>query len=172
CRVKVAGTKISVDGRPFYLRGVLTWGWYPELGHPNPSDEEIRREVGIAKKLGFNTIKFCLWVPSHRFLEILEEESMFAWMELPLWDPSPDEAKQEAMFEELRRIVLQYRRHDNIIVWTCGCELSSNTTAAFRERLYRMVKDLTEAALVKDNSGSSEMYGGDFREFGDFYDFH
>lgn len=172
CRVSVKGTKIFVDKKPFYLRGVLTWGWYPELGHPNPSDEEIGREVKIAKELGFNTIKFCLWVPSHRYFEILEEEGMFAWLELPLWDPSPDPALQEKMFEEMERIVLQYRRHSNIVVWTCGCELSSNTTADFRKRLYEMVKELTGAALVKDNSGSSEMYGGDLREYGDFYDFH
>jgi len=172
CRVKVEGTRIFVNGKPFILRGVLTWGWYPELGHPNPSDDEIQKEVRLAKEMGFNTVKFCLWVPSHRFFEILEEEGMFAWLELPLWDPAPDPEPQERMFEELRRIVLQYRRHANIIAWTCGCELSSNTTAEFRKRLYDMVKDLTGAALVKDNSGSSEMYGGDLREFGDFYDFH
>jgi hypothetical protein len=172
CRASVSGTRIAVDGKPFYLRGVLTWGWYPELGHPSPGDEEIRREVRAAKGMGFNTVKFCLWVPSHRFLEILEEEGLFAWLELPLWDPSPDPQLQEGMFEELRRIVLQYRRHSNIVAWTCGCELSSNTTAEFRKRLYDMVKELTGAALVKDNSGSSEMYGGDLREYGDFYDFH
>ncbi len=173
CRVKVEGTKIFVDGKPFYLRGVLTWGWYPELGnHPCPDDAMIRNEVRLMKEMGFNTCKFCLWVPPHRYFEILEEEGMFAWMELPLWDPTPEPERQEAMFEELRRITLQYRRHSNILVWTCGCELSSNTSADFRRRLYEMVKELTGAALVKDNSGSSEMYGGDLREYGDFYDFH
>lgn len=172
CRVKVEGTKIFVDGKPFYLRAPLTWGWYPEFGHTNPDEETMRKEVRQMKSMGFNTCKFCLWVPHHRFFEILEEEGMFAWLELPLWDPTPNAEKQEAMFEELRRIVLEYRRHSNIIVWTCGCELSSNTTAEYRERLYKMVKELTGAALVKDNSGGSEMYGGDLREFGDFYDFH
>jgi hypothetical protein len=172
CRVAVQGTKIEVDGKPFYLRGVLTWGWYPELGHPSPDDEEILREVGLMKQMGFNTCKFCLWVPPHRYLETLAEEGMFAWMELPLWLPTADPQKQEQMFEELMRIVLQYRRHSNIVAWTCGCELSETTSAEFRKRLYEMVKELTGAALVKDNSGSSEMYGGDLREYGDFYDFH
>lgn len=172
CRVTVKGTKIFVDGKPFYLRAPLTWGWYPEFGHTNPDEETVRKEVRQMKSMGFNTCKFCLWVPHHRYFEILEEEGMFAWLELPLWDPTPDLEKQDAMFQELRRIVLEYRRHSNIIVWTCGCELSSNTSAEYRERLYEMVKELTGAALVKDNSGGSEMYGGDLREFGDFYDFH
>jgi hypothetical protein len=171
-RVSVKGTKLFVDGKPFYLRAPLTWGWYPELGHTNPSEKEIRREVRLAKEMGFNTMKFCLWAPPHRYFEILDEEGMFAWLELPLWDPTPDPEKQEEMFRELERITRQYAHHKNIIVWTCGCELSSNTTAEFRERLYRMVKEITGCPLVKDNSGGSEMYGGDLREFGGFYDFH
>ncbi len=171
-RVSVKGTRLFVDRKPFYLRAPLTWGWYPELGHTNPPARTIRREAKLAKEMGFNTMKFCLWVPPHRYFDILNEESMFAWLELPLWNPIPDPEKQEAMFQEMERITRQYAHHDNIIVWTCGCELSSNTTAEFRERLYKMVKEITGCPLVKDNSGGSEMYGGDLREFGDFYDFH
>jgi hypothetical protein len=171
-RAVVQGRRLIVDGSPFYLRGLLHWGWYPELGHTNPPDDLIRQEVREARELGFNTVKFCLWVPSHRYLEILAQEEMFAWMELPLWDPSADPDRQEAMAEELERIVRQYRHHDNILVWTVGCELSTSTPAAYRERLTNLVRNLTGSPLVKDNSGGAEMYGGDLREFGDFYDYH
>lgn len=171
-RVEVEESKIFVDGMPFYPRGLLHWGWYPELGHTNVSEDAIRREVSEAKRLGFNLIKFCLWVPPHRYLEVLKEEGMEAWMELPLWDPTPEREKQEAIGRELERIVRQYRHHDNILVWTVGCELSGNTSPEFREYLYGLVRNLTGCPLVKDNSGGAEMYGGDLREFGDFYDFH
>jgi hypothetical protein len=171
-RVKVDGTKISLDGKPFYARGVLTWGWYPEVGHTNPPEEAIRAEVAAVKAQGFNLIKFCLWVPPHRYLEIMREEGLEAWLELPLWDPTPDTDRQEEIAVELERIVSQYRRHGNIVIWTVGCELSTTTSAAYRQRLTKMVKDLTGSPLVKDNSGGSEMYGGDLREYGDFYDFH
>ncbi len=171
-RVSVDGHKIFVDGKPVYLRGALTWGWYGDLGHTNPPEERIRKEVQDAKRLGFNLIKFCLWVPPHRYFEILREEGMYAWLELPLWDPSDDPVKQGVMAAEMRRIVEQYRRHDNIVVWTCGCELSDATPPEFRQGLVQMVKELTGCPLVKDNSGGAEMYGGDPREFGDFYDYH
>ncbi len=171
-RVKTSGRTILVDDEPFYLRGVLSWGWYPELGHTNPSDDEIRSEVRLAKSMGFNTIKFCLWVPRHRFFEILDEEGMFAWLELPLWDPSGDAEKLEAMATELERIVLQYRHHRSIIAWTVGCELSASTPHEFRQRVVEMVQRETGCGLVKDNSGGSEMYGGDLREYGTFQDFH
>jgi len=171
-RVRVQGRKVFVDGKPFYVRGTLTWGWYPELGHLNPDEDTIRKEIRQTKQLGFNLIKFCLWVPSHRFLEIMREEGLEAWLELPLWDPSAETERLEQIAEDLERIVAQYRRHDNIIMWTVGCELSTATPAEYRKRLVEMVKRQTGCPLVKDNSGGAEMYGGDLREYGDFYDFH
>jgi len=170
--VRVEGRKIYVDDEPFYPRGLLHWGWYPEIGHTNPPDETIRQEVQAAKALGFNLFKFCLWVPSHRYLEILREEGMEAWMELPLWDLSSYPDKLAAIASEIERIVRQYRHHENILCWTIGCELSQATPAEFRRRMVRLVKNLTGCPLVKDNSGGAEMYGGDLREFGDFDDFH
>ena len=169
-RARVDGRKIFVDEKPFYVRGILTWGWYPETGHPNPPDVET--EIEHLRKRGFNLIKFCLWAPSHHYLFEMERQGMFAWMELPIWDPSRDGSAQEQIFAEVREIVREYRIHSNIIFWTCGCELNAKVTADYKHRLYEMVKELTGSPLVKDNSGGSEMYGGDPREWGDFYDFH
>lgn len=171
-RVRVEREQIWVDGKPFYLRGLLHWGWYPELGHPNPPEATIREEVLAAKARGFNLVKFCLWTPPHRYLEILRQEGMEAWMELPLWDPSPKPECQCQIAEELERIVRQYRRHDNIIAWTVGCELGCSTPVDSRRHLAQLVRNLTGCPLVKDSSGGAEMYGGDLREFGDFGDFH
>lgn len=171
-RVGVDGHRLTLEGEPFYVRGLLHWGWFPELGHPNPPDDVIRAEVRAAKAGGFNLVKFCLWVPSHRYLEILAEEEMEAWLELPLWDPTPDAEAQARICCELERVVRQYRRHGNIAIWTCGCELSGATSPEYRKRLVEMVKGLTGSPMVKDNSGGAEMYGGDPREFGDFEDFH
>ncbi len=171
-RVTVDGSKIFVDGEPIYLRGLLHWGWYPELGHTNVTESVIRDEIRGAKALGFNLVKFCLWVPPHRYLELLEEEGMLGWLELPLWDPTPDDTLLAKMGQEIERIVRQYRHHRSIAVWTVGCELSTATPPEYRAYLQQLVSNLTGCPLVKDNSGGAEMYGGDLREFGTFDDFH
>ncbi|RYG26129.1 hypothetical protein EON82_04525 [bacterium] len=158
------------EGSLPYVRGLLHWGWYPELGHPNPDEETIRTEVRAAKELGFNLVKFCLWVPPHRYLDILEEEGMLGWLELPLWDPRPE--RLQAMADEIERIVLQYRHHPSIAIWTVGCELSTGIPHEFRREMVGMVQALTGCPWVKDNSGGAEMYGGDLREYGTFDDFH
>ncbi|CAN5734598.1 hypothetical protein BH11ARM2_BH11ARM2_18530 [soil metagenome] len=153
-----------------YVRGILHWGWYPEIDCPHPDEATIRRELEIVRDQGFNLVKFCLWLPPHRYLDLLREFGMLGWIELPIWAPAPE--RLEAMGEEIGRIVRQYRRHADVVpLWTVGCELSSGVPAEWRERMYRLVKEET-GAMVKDNSGGAEMYGGDLREYGDFEDFH
>jgi hypothetical protein len=158
-------------GRLPFLRGLLTWGWYPEIGSPHPDEDTIRDEIRKAKALGFNLVKFCLWVPSHRYLEILEQEGMLGWLELPLWDPADSAEVRERLARELKRIVRQYRHHRCLAVWTIGCELSHATPPEWRKELVEFVRAET-GAWVKDNSGGAEMYGGSLLEFGDFHDYH
>lgn len=171
-RVRTVGGRVFVDDEPFYARGLLHWGWYPEIGHAHPDNETIARELDAVRSLGMNLIKFCLWVPPHRMLEMMVERGLEAWLELPLWDPSPDPARLASMEAEIHRIVRQYRRHPNILVWTVGCELSEATPPDFRRRMVEFVQRETGCPLVKDNSGGAEMYGGDPQEFGTFDDFH
>lgn len=170
-RVSIEGGKLFIDGQPWFMRGVLSWGWYPDACSPHPPLEVVRKEVRRIKSLGFNLVKFCLWLPPHHYIQVLEEEGLWAWVELPLWLPSVTMDLEEA-FAECERIVRQYARHDRIVCWTCGCELSHSTSHEFRKRLFDRVRELTGCALVKDNSGGAEMYGGDLREYGTFYDFH
>ena len=154
-----------------YMRGILHWGWYPELGHCHPDAAMVEKELDYVQSLGFNTVKFCLWLPPHGYLEEMERRGMFAWLELPLWLP------ESAIFEsprtdvEIDAMIRQYAHHQNIVAWTLGCELS-NAPAEFRERWVKKLQALTRCQLIKDNSGGAEMYGGDPREFGTFYDFH
>lgn len=172
-RVKVQGRHIQVDGKPFYMRGMLTWGWYPELAHPNPPLETCRREAKLAREMGFNTVKFCLWIPiGEAWWQALEEEGLYAWVELPLWAPSSKPELQAGKEAELRRIVQQLAHRDRIICWTVGCETGPATPPEFRERMVDFVRQTTGCPLVKDISGSAEMYGGDPREFGTYDSFH
>lgn len=171
-RASVDARRVLVDGKPFHVRGVLSWGWYPQIGAPNPDRVAIAREVDLVLARGFNLVKFCLWCPPHEFLEVLAERGAFAWMELPLWMPTQDPALQAEMADELERIARHYARHGNVVLWSIGCELDRGVPADFRRDLVERVRRATGSPLVGDSSGGSEMYAGDPREFGDFADFH
>lgn len=169
-RIAVEDHNLKVDGENFYMRGVLSWGWYPNLGNHHPDLETCRDECRKVKELGFNLIKFCLWLPPHHFFQALEEHGLFAWVELPLWDPQVSDPSD--LVSELKRIVLRYRHHTQIIAWTIGCELNAALTPETLKDLVDFVQTETGCPLVKDNSGSAEMYSSQMREYGTFRDFH
>ncbi|RYG67157.1 hypothetical protein EON77_16740, partial [bacterium] len=170
-RLTVVGPELRYDGRPVSVRGVLHWGWYPETGAPTPNAAEIEREIAAIAAMGFNLVKFSLWLPPHEYLEALDAAGLMAWIELPLWAARETLFDEPRIEEELERIVRQYRHHRCVGIWTIGCELS-NAPATFRERMVAKVQALTGSALVRDSSGGAEMFGDDPREYGTFEDFH
>ena len=128
------------------MRGVVHRGWYPELGHPNPDEHVVRREVRELKALGFNLVRFAGWVPPHRYLDALEDEGMRGWIELPRGGTGSDPERAEAIFAEVERVVLQYRRHACLAIWTLGVGVPDELRATMTET----VRALTGAAWVAD----------------------
>lgn len=170
--VGARGRTITLNDRPVYPRGILNWLSYPELVAPTPDQATIRREIERMQELGFNMIKLCLVVPPEEYFEIADELGMMLWLELPMWLPSVDDAYRRRAREEYRRILRRVRNHPSIVMYTLGCELSSEADAGFLRELYDLVKKETGAALVRDNSGSAEAYGGVELEFADYHDYH
>ncbi len=133
-----------------YVRGIVHRGWYPDLGYPNPDEHVVRREIREIKALGFNTIKFCGWVPPHRYLDVLEAEGMLGWLELPQGGSDFDPSHTEAIFAEVERVVLQYRRHACLAIWTLGELFWIGVPDALRNDLTETVRALTGAPWIAD----------------------
>ncbi len=171
-RITVVGDTPFLDGKPYYPRMALSWGWYPDLLHCNPPEARIRQELQHLADLGFNGVKCCLWIPTDRYLELCDEFGFTVWIELPLWLPEIAADGWDAIAAEYERIVLQLRKHRCITIWTLGCELSASCPESFLISMFERVKQLTGSALVRDNSGGGECYGGLLKENADYYDYH
>lgn len=170
--VRAAGRQLQLNRHPILLRGALHWGFYPETIAPIPSEAQIRAELARLRALGFNLVKHCLWVPPERYQDLADEAGMLLWQELPLWPPTVSAAQRRRALHQLPAIVAQRRGHPSLAIYTLGCELNASADAPFLRRLYRAVRRLDPQALVRDNSGSGECYGGLLEDFADFSDYH
>lgn len=170
--VHTRGAQVLLNGIPFYPRGLLHWGWYLTTHAPNPSPEEAERELRYLKEAGFNLLKACLWIPPEWYLDLCDRLGVAVWVELPLWLPQIPPEQFDTLTAEYSAIVRQIRHHPSILLWTLGCELSTQFPSRMLERLYALVKSLTESPLVRDNSGGGECYGGALEEYADFADYH
>jgi hypothetical protein len=165
-------TAIRLNGVPIYPRMVLSWGWYPESLHSNPGPEVVEKELENLRTLGFNGVKFCLWYPPDYFFQIADRLGMLVWLEFPLWLPTAGTLLATKLFVEYERLARQARNHPSVIIYSLGCELNGEIGQEILEPLYQMIKNMIPQALVRDNSGSSEAYGGSLDESADFHDHH
>jgi hypothetical protein len=166
------GSELRLNGAPLYPRMLLSWGWYPDLLHPAPSRDRVRADLERLRQLGFNGVKLCLWFPPAYYFDIADELGMLVWVELPMWLPHPTDQFRTQLSAETDRLVREARNHPSVILYTLGCELSAVIGDDVLGPLYAHVKSLVRDALVRDNSGSGEAYGGLLTEYADFYDHH
>ncbi|MCC6188685.1 MAG: hypothetical protein IT318_06595 [Anaerolineales bacterium] len=170
--VRVAGGAAWIDERPLHLRGVLDWGWHPDLIAPAPPRERVKRQFAQARALGFNLVKLCLFVPDAATFEAADEAGMLLWLELPMWQPRVTPALRALALDEYAALLRRLHHHPSLVVVSLGCELGAEADAGFLQRLHGLARAWLPNALHCDNSGSAEAYGGAVTALSDFYDYH
>jgi hypothetical protein len=166
------GEQLLLNGETVFLRGVLHWGWYPAILCPAPDAATIRDEFRRVRALGFNMVKLCLYVPSPLYFEIADEEGMLLWLELPLWLPEVTERLRQQAPVEYAAIIGRVHHHPSIVIYSLGCELNAAVDGPLLHTLNTIVTSRSTGALICDNSGSGEAYGGLSFDFADFNDYH
>ena len=170
--LRADGTTLLLNERPIYPRMALSWGWYPEALHSNPGPERVRADFDRLRQLGYNGVKLCLWFPPQYYFDLADELGMLLWVELPMWLPRPSAFFRAQTPLEYERLLRRARGHPSVILYTLGCELNRSADAELLAPLYALAKAHAGDALVRDNSGSGEAYGGLLNEFAEFYDYH
>ncbi len=162
-RSQVRGTHLLVDGTPLRVRGVLHWGYYPERGGPWPDEALIREEIATLRGMGFNLIKFCLWIPPERYLDLCDEMGMLVWQEYPVWDAPLDDPRIVSEYEEFFRFD---GPHPCVILRTLTCE-NDRIDPSVAHTLIETARRMIPGCVVLDNSSwlCAE-------RIGDFHDEH
>jgi beta-galactosidase/beta-glucuronidase len=77
------GDKFVLNGRPYVLRMVLDQGYWPETGLTAPDDDAYRRDVELAKMMGFNGVRKHQKIENPRFLYWADVLGLLVWEEMP-----------------------------------------------------------------------------------------
>jgi beta-galactosidase/beta-glucuronidase len=82
-QVGVQGDRFVLNGRPFPLRLVLDQGYWSESGITAPDDEALRRDVLLAKAMGFNGVRKHQKIEDPRYLYWADTLGLLVWGEMP-----------------------------------------------------------------------------------------
>jgi hypothetical protein len=81
--IGVEGDRFVLNGRPYALRMVLDQGYWPESGLTPPDDAALRRDVELAKQMGFNGVRKHQKIEDPRFLYWADRLGLLVWEEMP-----------------------------------------------------------------------------------------
>ena len=81
--VGTQGDRFMLNGRPYPLRLVLDQGYWPETGLTPPDDDALRRDVELAKAMGFNGVRKHQSLPPPRYLYWADRLGLLVWEEMP-----------------------------------------------------------------------------------------
>ena len=114
--VAIHGDRFIFNGRPLQLQMALDQGYWLESGLTAPDDDALRRDVELAKQMGFNGVRKHQKIEDPRYLYWADKLGLLVWEEMP----SPYRFTKDSV----RRVVQEWQAaferdisHPCIITW-------------------------------------------------------
>lgn len=153
-----------LNGRPYYLRLALDQGYWPE-GLMTASDAELRREVELAKALGFNGVRKHQKLESRRWLYWCDVLGLLVWDEMPSCYSFSSTAI-ERLTQEWLEVIRRDYSHPCVVAWVPFNEswgvpdLPNNVEQrAYIKSIYHLTKALDPSRVVSANDGWEQPCG-------------
>ncbi len=157
--VNVQRDRLLLNGRPYQLRLVLDQGYWPDTLMTAPSDNALRRDVELAKEMGFNGVRKHQKIEDPRYLYWADKLGLTVWEEMPsAYRFSPKSIKR--LMQEWTEAIDRDYSHPCIIVWVPFNEswgvpdlAASHIHRAAVEAFYHLTKTLDPTRPVIGNDG-------------------
>jgi beta-galactosidase/beta-glucuronidase len=75
--------RVVLNNRPYGMRLVLDQGYWPDTGLTAPNDDALRRDVELARAMGFNGVRKHQKIESPRYLYWADVLGLLVWEEMP-----------------------------------------------------------------------------------------
>ena len=151
-KVEVKNKKIYLNGKSIKLLGVNRHEEVGDHGMAFPP-QLMYRDVDIIKDLNCNTVRGSHYPNNPLFIDILDEEGITFWSEIPVWGCgfSPETLADKRVIERglkmHQEMIKEYYNHPSIIIWGMHNEIRSDL-----EESLEMTK--TYYSYLKENGGN------------------
>ena len=143
--IDIKKNKIYLNGKPLYQRLVLDQGFYPEGIWTAPSDKDLKNDIILSMKAGFNGARLHEKVFEGRFHYWADKLGYITWSEFPNWGMNENAKASETYFlREWPRIVNYLKNHPSIITWTPFNETNTLECNLQHKKLMRIAYDVTK----------------------------
>ncbi len=114
--VSVQGDRFVLNGRPYPLRLVLDQGYWDGSGITAPDDAALRRDVELARAMGFNGVRKHQKIEDPRYLYWADRLGLIVWEEMPSAYRFTRQSVERLTREWLEVLARDYS-HPCIVAW-------------------------------------------------------
>jgi beta-galactosidase/beta-glucuronidase len=156
--VGIAGNRMSLNGRPMYVKMVLDQGYWPDSTLTPPSDDAIQYDIKMTKAMGFNGSRKHQKLEDPRFLYWADKMGLMVSSEMAnayLFD----EGYVQRFTREWTEAVERDYNHPSIVMWVPINEswgtpnLLDVRQQQHLKAMYTLTKSLDATRPVIDNDG-------------------
>ena len=165
-------TRLMLNNKPYFQLGPLDQGFWPDGLYTAPTDEALRYDIEMTKKLGFNLARKHVKVEPDRWYYWCDKLGLLVWQDMPSGDKyispsqpditrSPESAREFEL--ELQALIAGRANHPCIVMWVPYNEGWGQWDTP---RIVELIKTLDPSRLVDNTSGWTD------RRVGDVMDMH
>ena len=131
--IRIQNRKVLLNNREIFLKGINRHEDHPDFGHAVPAGL-MQRDIDIVLDLGCNTIRGSHYPNSRLFMDMLDEQGILFWCEIPMWGVKKTPLITDALYQRgvafHREMVHQYYHHPSIILWGLHNEIDAQSQQA------------------------------------------
>ncbi|MBC7818487.1 MAG: hypothetical protein IAG10_16495 [Planctomycetaceae bacterium] len=165
--------RIMLNNKPLFQYGPLDQGFWPDGLYTAPTDEALRYDIEMTKKLGFNMIRKHVKVEPDRWYYHCDKLGMLVWQDMPsgdkhaAWDPFGKHDNTEMtrsgqsaqnFKDEWVKVIGSLRNHPSIVMWV---PFNEGWGQANTVEVTKFTKRIDPTRLVNCASGGNDFPVGD-----------
>ena len=164
--------RLCLNNKPLFQYGPLDQGWWPDGLYTAPTDEALKYDIEVTKRLGMNMARKHVKVEPDRWYYWCDKLGLLVWQDMPSGDRyiggrDPDIVRTEESAKqfdtELTRVIQAFGNHPSIVMWV---PFNEGWGQFDTPRVVDMIRKLDPTRLVNNASGWTD------RRVGDVMDIH
>ena len=152
--------RLMLNDKPLFQYGPLDQGWWPDGLYTAPTDEALKYDLDVTKRLNFNMVRKHVKVEPARWYRHCDEMGLLVWQDMPSGD-NKDDASKEQFGAEWKAIIDALHNHPSIVMWV---PFNEGWGQHDTERVVAWTKEYDPTRLVNNASGWTDKGVGDVND--------
>ena len=144
--------RLTLNGKPYFYRGVLDQGYWPDGVLTAPTDDALRYDIEMCKKMGMNLMRKHTKVEDPRWYYWCDKLGMAVWQDMPSPFNLTQPGATENFTHEYEEMLHQKMGYTCIVHWIPFNE-DWGHPEAFQDEMVRLTRKIDPSRPITDASG-------------------